>query len=143
MRSFIGLIFVALLTVAIGCVTADPPDQSRCNPAPPELAAQIARGLTAGGSSCIERVYTVKNNDGRPWSFIGGAIYAPGMDGEVAVWATQSLDLDNQPILLAADTMAAEFSAWDFPSGGKDRFGDQFNDEIKAAKWCASTDANG
>lgn len=113
------------------------PVSDRCVPAPPELIQQIEWGLTADGITSFQNVYVVDNNDNRPWRFIGGAIHAPGMDGEVAVWATPSLDLDTGDALLtAADTMAFEFSVWMFPNGN-DRFASQFDDEIAIAEECA------
>ena len=102
---------------------------------------QIEFGLTAHGDTHLESVNVVDNNDDRPWRFIGGATYGPGMeDGEVAVWvsrATMSLDLDSgDSLLVAADTMADEFSVWGKPHGGE-RFADKFDDEIRAAEKCA------
>ena len=109
---------------------------SRCYEAPDWLARQIESGLTAEGlfmERSFEHVVIVDNNDDRPWHFIGGAMYAPGMEGVVGVWATAYL---KQPALLvAANTMAAEFSVWDKPAGGRS-FASQFDDEIAAVKQC-------
>ena len=82
-------------------------------------------------------VNVVDNNDDRSWRFIGGAIHAPGMNGEVAVWATASLDLDKAPLLVAADSIADAFSVWGLPNDG-DRFADKFKDEIQAVEKCAA-----
>ena len=81
----------------------------------------------------LKRVHVVDNNDGRSWHFIGAAIYAPGMDGIVGVWATAYLA--EPALLVAANTMADEFSQWGRPGPG--RFADKFDDEIAAAAQCA------
>ena len=73
------------------------------------------------------------NNDDRPWHFIGGAMYAPGMEGKIGVWATSYLE--EPALLVAAGTMAAEFSVWDKPAGGAS-FAAMFDDEIAAVKQC-------
>ena len=108
---------------------------SRCYEAPDWLGRQIGNGLTTEGllmERDFKHVYIVDNNDGSPWHFIGGAMYAPGMDGEIAVWATSYLA--EPALLLAADTMAAEFSIWDKSNAGE--FAPKFDDEIAAVKQC-------
>ena len=79
----------------------------------------------------------MENNNGRPWRFIGGTIHAPGINGQVTVWATASLDLDKQPLLVAAHSMADEYSVWEYPNGGQ-RFNPRFDDEISKTQDCAS-----
>ena len=111
-------------------------DTSRCYEAPEWVDQQIESGLTAHGlisQRSFEHVFIVDNNDDRLWHFIGGAIYAPGMKGEIAVWATAYLA--EPALLVAADSMAAEFSVWGKPGDGAD-FAGQFNDEIATVEQC-------
>ena len=129
-----ALLVAVLLTLA--CEAGPPPDVSRCYPAPEWLSRQIENGLTAEGLSMerdLRRVHIVDSNDGRPWHFIGAAIYAPSMEGEVGVWATSYLA--EPALLVAANTMAAEFSVWGKPGGAS--FAAKFDDEIAAATQCA------
>ena len=104
-----GVVIIVALIIGVACTGMTEEERnlamSRCDAAPTELVNQISGGLMAGSFSRLERVYIVENNDDRPWRFIGGAIYASGMDGEEAVWATMSLDLDKQPLLVAANYM--------------------------------------
>ena len=112
-------------------------DTSRCYEAPDWLARQIEHGLTAEGmfmERSFEHVFIVDNNDGRYWHFIGGAMYAPGMEGVIGVWATEYLK--EPATLVAANTMAAEFSVWDKPFGGTRSFADKFNDEMATVQQC-------
>ena len=130
--------FLGLILLVAGCSSGDASstaDLTRCQLAPDALVNQLSMGLTAAGDASVSHVYVVQNNDGRPWQFIGGRLRGPGLDEAVAVWATASLDLDDLPLLVAADSMAAEFSIWDFPGGN--RFADVFDDEMVAAKQCA------
>ena len=109
---------------------------TRCYEAPDWIGRQIAMGLIAEGlfmQRSFQHVYIVDSNDDRPWHFIGGAMYAPGMDGEVGVWATSYLV--EPALLVAADTMAAEFSVWDKLADGAG-FADKFDDEIAAVRQC-------
>ena len=133
---------LCLLLMACGPVadTSTPPGTdtptSRCYEAPDWLARQIESGLTAEGlfmGRSFEHVFVVDSNDDRPWHFIGGAMYAPGMDGIIGVWATSYLK--EPALLVAADTIAAEFSVWDKPGGR--RFAAKFDDEIAAVGQCA------
>ena len=129
-----ALLVAVLLTLA--CEAGPPPDVSRCYQAPEWLSRQIENGITAEGlfmERDLKRVHVVDNNDGRSWHFIGAAIYAPGMDGIVGVWATAYLA--EPALLVAANTMADEFSQWGRPGPG--RFADKFDDEIAAAAQCA------
>ncbi len=109
----------------------------RCYHAPSALIQQLNAGLTAYGDAQVIDVYVVDSNDDRPWRFIGGHLSGPGL-GIEAVWATASLDLDNSPLLVAAESMAAEFSIWDFPNRGESRFDAKYNDEITVAGQCAA-----
>ena len=52
------------------------------------------------------------------------------------VWATASLSLTNNPLLVATDSVSQEFSIWQLPNRGQDRFANKYNDEIAAVKAC-------
>ena len=107
---------------------------TRCLQAPPELARQLSWGLVADGGIDISDIYTVKNNDERPWTFITGQVTAPGVE-ETMAWATASLDLDNNPFIVAVDSVSEAFSVWSMPGG--ERFAGKFDDDIRAAKRCS------
>lgn len=106
----------------------------RCVPASSDLVSALSDGLTVSGGGSISNVYTVKNNDGRPYTFIAGRVTGPGLS-ETLVWATPSLDLDGSALIVATDSLSEEFSVWSLPGGN--RFADQFDDDIRAAKGCA------
>ena len=133
-----GVLRVALTGfcfLLIACGAGPVVDTSRCYEAPDWLAQQIEHGLTAEGlfmERSFEHVFIVDNNDDRPWHFIGGAMYAPGMNGVVGVWATEYLP---ESALVAADAMAAAFSVWGKPAGGRN-FAAKFNDEIATVRQC-------
>ena len=128
-----------LLTMACNSETINTPESmnpdqsSRCQPVPSSLTNTLLAGLTADGTTQISNVYAVKNNDGGPWTFIAGRVSAPGID-ETLVWATASLDLDNDPLLVATDSVSEEFSVWSLPGGN--RFASQFNDDMRAVREC-------
>ena len=71
-------------------------------------------------------------------------IMAPGVNGTKAVWVTSSLArLDDNSLLLAADSVAEASSIWNFPSRDRfwlsDRYGNREVDRwINAAKRCAN-----
>ena len=88
------------------------------------------------GYTTLVNVQVVENNVGHLWKFIDAKIEAPGMDGQRAMWATASLDLDKEPTLLAAVTMGARFSLWDCPAFSLG-FQSQLEDETEAARMCA------
>ena len=152
MRSRLWTSLIGLLTVVIVLACASPaptpgtqpaasvpttePVANPCQPAPSELAAQLSAGITAAGDSKVTDVYVVATeSDGPPWQFIAGRIHAAGMNGDVAMWATASLDLDNDPLIVAVDFMAAEFSTWNYPQGDRNYFSD-YKDAIKTAEHC-------
>lgn len=112
---------------------------ARCQPVPEALIAKLNSGLTIDGGGSVSQVRVVENNDDRPWSFIAGKLDGPGMDGVTAVWATVSLDLNEDTLLVAAEFIAAEFSVWDFPDGGQSRFADKFDDDIALVKQCVES----
>ena len=106
----------------------------RCVAASSDLVSALSNGLTVSGGGSINNVYTVKNNDGRPYTFIAGRVTGTGLN-EVLVWATPSLDLDASALIVATDSLSEEFSVWSLPGGN--RFAEQFDDDIRAAKGCA------
>ena len=120
----------------MACGVGPVADTSRCYEAPDWLGRQIELGLTAEGlfmERSFEHVFIVDSNDDRPWHFIGGAMYAPGMEGEIGIWATSYLK--EPALLVAASTMAAEFSVWGKPAGGRS-FAAKFDDEMAAVEQC-------
>ena len=136
----IRLLVIPLVLAALACTSVPTPTPSptpsRCEPAPDALTRQLSMGLTAGGESSISNVYTVMNNDGRPWRFIAGRVKAPGLN-QTMVWATGSLDLDGTSLIVATDSLSAEFSIWSLPGG--QRFASQFDDEIREVERCAAS----
>ncbi len=134
----IVVVFLATVCVILmACATEDTDIQERCTPAPQAIIDKINSGLTAAGETRVVNVSMVENNNDRPWRFFGARFEGPGFDGDTGVWATASLDLNSDALIVAADTLAQEFSIWDKPGGG-DGFASQFDDEIDAAQRCVN-----
>ena len=128
------LLIVGALFILISCGTDL--DLTRCQRLNGPIVDKLTAGITASGDVRLSGVHVIYNNDGRPWRFIGAKIHAPGMeDGQIAVWATGSLDLNQDSLIVAADGMAAEFSIWQRPEG-EGRFAEIFDDEIETVKAC-------
>ena len=112
--------------------------EARCLPVPSVWGEHLEAGLTAEGRISILKLKMVESNDDLPWVFIGGMVTAPGME-EIMVWGASTTTLPTQePLFVAADTLAAEFSVWDFPGRGSERFDSKFYDEIEAVSLCIS-----
>lgn len=127
-----ALIPFALLTTACGgggdtdtntAPAAEPepvevsPEPSRCMPVSPELLAAIASGVEEGvGELTLTEGAAVKSDDYSEVYLVAGKLKAPGVDGDIGVWATNSLT-PGQGLTLAVDGFAQEFTVW--PDGGK------------------------
>ena len=133
---FLAIVACVVVLVSTGNGSPSEAEQVRCRPVPQSLVAKINSGLTAQGNAYLSSAKVVKNNDGRSWSFIAGKIEAPGLNGSKAVWATGSLDLNQDSLLVAADQTAAEFSIWNLAGPSGEGFGSQFDDDIDLARRC-------
>ncbi len=140
MRTIVAISLLILLAAVACDSSASEQEIARCQDAPVELVQQLSNGLTIEGSNVhVDNVQIVESNDeGLPWKFIGGTLQAPGIEGQKAVWATVSLDLDRDPNIVAADYVAEEFSIAEFPRGDRLYFSnqEQYKDELRIVKAC-------
>ena len=84
----------------------------RCEKVSNALLNAIAQGLTVTGGGTLRNGYAVKSDDFSKVYMVAADIQGVGMegDGEVGVWATNSLD--GSGLILAVDGLAKEFSDW-------------------------------
>ena len=108
----------------------------RCEKVSNALLNAIAEGLTVSGGGTLREGYAVKSNDFAKVYMVAADIQGTGMegDGEVGVWATNSLDGDG--LIFAVDGFAKEFSDWGH-GDTTDAHITQSSDGVDEAKECA------
>jgi hypothetical protein len=153
MRSrLIGLACAALLLTACGGTgTVDSGNRTespqataaattvtgRCEKVSSAVLNAIAEGLTVTGGGTLRNGYAVKSDDFTKVYMVAADIQGTGMegDGEVGVWATNSLD--GGGLIFAVDGLAKEFSDWGH-GDTTDAHITQSSDGVAEAKECAS-----
>jgi hypothetical protein len=119
-------------------VTASPTTVvGRCEQVSSALLNAIAEGLTVTGGGTLRNGYAVKSDDFSKVYMVAADIQGVGMesDGEVGVWATNSLD--GSGLIFAVDGLAKEFSDW-VHGDTTDANITQSSDGVSEAKNCAS-----
>lgn len=111
------------------------PEPSRCVDVTPALLAAIAAGAEKDvGKLTLTVGSAVKSNDFENVFIVAAAVFAPGVDGETGVWATNSLT-PGKGTTLAVDGFAKQFAVW--PDGDKSSAGVTLSaDGVDEAKEC-------
>lgn len=92
--------------------TSESPAPSSCQAAPAALLAAIAEGEETGvGGLKLSGGQTYKSPDFSSVYFIAARITAPGVSGQVGVWASNSLT-PGGGLILAVDGFAKQFTVW-------------------------------
>jgi len=109
----------------------------RCEKVSSAVLNAIAEGLTVTGGGTLRNGYAVKSDDFSKVYMVAADIQGTGMegDGEVGVWAMNSLDGDG--LIFAVDGLAKEFSDWGH-GDTTDAHITQSSDGVAEAKECAS-----
>lgn len=109
----------------------------RCERVSSAVLNAIAEGLTVEGGGTLRNGYAVKSDDFSKVYMVAADIQGAGMegDGEVGVWATNSLD--GAGLIFAVDGLAKEFSDWGH-GDTTDAHITQSSDGVAEAKECAS-----
>lgn len=136
-----ALITVAAVTALTACSpgTAEPSAQPEetpltCETPSQELLDFIADGAEAStGGITITRGSAYKSPNYEKVWFVAAEFNAPGVDNEVAVWATNSLA--GEGLTLAVDNMAQEFTV--YPNANETSFEiPTTGDDVTNAKGC-------
>jgi hypothetical protein len=109
----------------------------RCEQVTSAVLNAIAEGLTVSGGGTLRNGYAVKSDDFSKVYMVAADIQGTGMegDGEVGVWATNSLD--GAGLIFAVDGLAKEFSDWGH-GDTTDAHITPSSDGVAEAKECAS-----
>ena len=109
----------------------------RCELVSSAVLNAIAEGLTVTGGGTLRNGYAVKSDDFSKVYMVAADIQGTGMegDGEVGVWATNSLD--GGGLIFAVDGLAKKFSDWGH-GDTTDAHITQSSDGVAEAKKCAS-----
>jgi hypothetical protein len=109
----------------------------RCELVSSAVLNAIAEGLTVTGGGTLRNGYAVKSDDFSKVYMVAADIQGTGMegDGEVGVWATNSLD--GTGLIFAVDSFAKKFSDWGH-GDTTDAHIIPSSDGVSEAKECAS-----
>ncbi len=94
---------------------APTPSSAECLTPTMQLVENIASGMHYDGGRNLGVAGAVKSGSHANAFFVAARIDEPGLDGDIAVWATTSLEGDG--LIFSVNDLAKEFSA--FPDGGR------------------------
>jgi len=150
-RVLVGVICLLVAAACGGTETADSDNRTespqataspttvtgRCELVSSAVLNAIAEGLTVNGGGTLRNGYAVKSDDFSKVYMVAADIQGTGMegDGEVGVWATNSLD--GGGLIFAVDGLAKKFSDWGH-GDTTDAHITQSSDGVAEAKECAS-----
>ena len=102
-------------TAAVNATVAAPEttaavDEARCLDVPPAVLDRISAGLTISGAGGLGRASAVQSSDYESVYFVSAELEGPGIDGEIATWATNGLGAGG--LTYSVDALAREFSDW-------------------------------
>lgn len=90
---------------------ASPSSQFTCQPVPAEMIDALEEGLTAHGEAYLEGGQAVLSDSHGHVYYIATRLYGPGLDGEVLIFASNSLD-PMGGLKMTANSTAEEFTDW-------------------------------
>ena len=122
---------------------ASQPQDSRCEEVSQAMLNLIEDQLTVDGGGSLRNGFAVKSEDYENVYMIAADIQGAGLDGDgqVGVWAANSLEPQGSLIILAVDGLAKEFSDW--PDGDQtDAQLSLVDDGVDEARDCVKASIN-
>lgn len=135
-RSMIGAVMVVVAASTVACGGGASESGSRCEPVPTEKLQVIQRGAEKRWEPLrIVAGAAVRSRDYKEVWMIAARFTAPGVPGEVGVWASDRLSEGGT--ILSVDNVAQLVTVW--PDGDRSAFGvSLIDDGVDAAKDCLS-----